>query len=497
VAAPALAPPAAAPAPSAPVTPPARPIVAPRGATLATEIDTLLDNPALQRSTWAVVVQSLDSGEFLYRRNATKLLMPASNMKIVTLATAAERLGWDFTFETRLVTTGSIDRGVLHGDLLVVGSGDPTFNRRHADPAQTFDAWATELRAAGIKAIDGRIVGDDRFFQRELLGGGWAWDNLVYAYSAPVSALELNENTVDLVIRPGRAVGALASVQVRPAQSGMVADSQVLTGTKDSPTVVEVRRLPGSAVVHVSGTVPLGGSDTTRTVAVDNPAEYFARIVRASLIAGGISVRGGAADVSALPAPPDVSAARVLVSCKSVPLSDIARVLMKTSQNLYAETLLRRLGAPADEPGSSTSVDAGRKAERETLESWGIAPDSFVVMDGSGLSRYNYLAAETIAAVLRKMYDDPRHRAPFIAALAVAGVDGTLASRFKGTRVAGNAHAKTGSIANGRALSGYVQTLDGETFVFSIIANNFNLPASTVDATTDLVVERLATFTRK
>lgn len=491
------APPAPVPAPAAPATLPARPTVAPRVATLAAEIDTLLDNPALDRSTWAVVVQSLENGEVLYRRNAKKLLMPASNMKILTLATAVERLGWDFTFETRLATTGSIDKGVLHGDLLVVGSGDPTFNRRHGDPAQTFDAWATELRAAGINAIDGRIIGDDRFFQRELLGGGWAWDNLVYGYSAPVSALELNENTVDLVVRPGHVVGALASVLVRPPQSGMTADNQVVTGAKDSPTVVEVRRLPGSAVVRVSGTVPLGGSDTTRTVAVDNPAEYFARIVRASLIAGGIPVRGGALDVSAVSAPPDVSAAHVLVSCKSAPLSDIAKVLMKTSQNLYAETLLRRLGASADSPAGSTSVDAGKKAERETLEGWGIAPDGFVVVDGSGLSRYNYLAAETIVAVLRRMYDDPRHRAPFIDALAVAGVDGTIANRFKGTRVAGNAHAKTGSIANARALSGYVQTLDGEMFAFSVIANNFNLPQSTIDTTTDLVVERLATFTRK
>jgi D-alanyl-D-alanine carboxypeptidase/D-alanyl-D-alanine-endopeptidase (penicillin-binding protein 4) len=256
---------------------------------------------------------------------------------------------------------------------------------------------------------------------------------------------------------------------------------------------LDLQRLPGSTVVQVSGSVPLGGAEVTRSVAVDNPTEYFARVLRAGLVAAGITVHGEAADVRALPGPPDLAAARLLVSHRSAPLSEIARVLMKVSQNLYAETLLRAMGA-ADGIGS---VEAGRQVEKGILEGWGIAPDSFVVVDGSGLSRYNYLTAELLVSVLRRVYGDPRHRAPFMDALPVAGVDGTIAGRFKGTRVAGNARAKTGSIANARALSGYVQTLDGEMLAFSVIANNFNLPQSTIDATSDLLVERLANFTRK
>jgi D-alanyl-D-alanine carboxypeptidase/D-alanyl-D-alanine-endopeptidase (penicillin-binding protein 4) len=481
--------------PPAPIAPPA-PVTDARTRDLATSLETLLDNQALERSTWGVVVQSLENGEFLYRRNATKLLMPASNMKIVTLATTAERLGWDYTFETRLVTTGEIENGVLRGDLVVVGGGDPTFNRRHADPAQTFDAWVAALRAAGITAIEGRIVGDDRTFQRELLGTGWAWDYLAAGYAAPVCALELNEDTVDLVIRPGRTEGEPASVAMRPPESGMTADNRIVTGSRGTPVSLDIQRLPGSPTVHLSGSVPAGNPDITRTVAVDNPAEYFARVFRASLIAGGIAVRGEAVDVRTLAVPPDVSSARLLVSNRSLPLAEIAKVLMKVSQNLYGETLLRTMGVPA-EAGGVGSVNAGRKVERGILESWGIAPDSFVVVDGSGLSRYNYLTAELLVSVLRRVYEDPRLHAPFIETLPIAGVDGTIASRFKGTRAAGNVRAKTGSIANARALSGYVQTLDGEMLVFSILANNFNVPASAIDATTDLVVERLANFTRK
>jgi len=169
-------------------------------------------------------------------------------------------------------------------------------------------------------------------------------------------------------------------------------------------------------------------------------------------------------------------------------------VLMKVSQNLYAETLVKTLGLQA---GTGT-VEAGDKVVHDVIEGWGVDPGSYVLVDGSGLSRYNYVTAETIVRILRHIYMDPRHRTPFIEALPTGGVEGgTIARRFRGTRAAGNVHAKTGSIANVRALSGFVQTADGEPLVFSIIANNFTQPQATIDAATDLAVERLANFTRQ
>ncbi len=442
---------------------------------------------------WGVQIQSLTTGEILYRLNATKLVMPASNMKIVTLAAAAERLGWDYTFETKLLAAGPVEHGVIKGDLVIVGSGDPTINGRSGDPTAVFEDWAARLHEAGITAVDGSIVADDRAFDAESLGAGWSWDYLVYGYAAPVSALQYNENVAEIVVRAGSDVGRAAVVSVRPDGSGLEVNNHVLTVAAGGTATLEVRRLAGSDHVDVAGGVPLGGTESVRTVAVDNPARFFARAFKAVLVRNGVRVRGDGVAIRSLDTVPDLSVATTVLSRRSEPLSEIAKVLMKVSQNLYAETLVKTLGLRA---GAGTT-EAGDKVVQDVIESWGVEPGSYVLVDGSGLSRYNYVTPETIVQILRHVYMDPRHRAPFIDALPTGGLEGgTLARRFRGTRAAGNVHAKTGSIANVRALSGFVQTTDGEPLVFSIIANNFTQPQGTIDATTDLAVERLANFTR-
>jgi D-alanyl-D-alanine carboxypeptidase/D-alanyl-D-alanine-endopeptidase (penicillin-binding protein 4) len=179
---------------------------------------------------------------------------------------------------------------------------------------------------------------------------------------------------------------------------------------------------------------------------------------------------------------------------RSPPLAEAARVLMKVSQNLYAETFLKTIGAVAGEAGSA---EAGGREVSRMLQAWGIAPDEYVLADGSGLSRYNYLTPNMLVTILERMYRDPRHRDRFMAVLPVGGEDGgTIEKRFKGTRAAGNVKAKTGSLAHVRALSGYVTSLDGEPLVFSIIANNFTVPQQTIDANIDRAVEQLANLTR-
>jgi serine-type D-Ala-D-Ala carboxypeptidase/endopeptidase (penicillin-binding protein 4) len=239
--------------------------------------------------------------------------------------------------------------------------------------------------------------------------------------------------------------------------------------------------------------VPVGAKDVVRSATVDRPALYFARILREVLVARGIRVGGAAVEYEEVSASLSTEPTRVLLSHQSAPLSEIARVLMKVSQNQYAETLLRTLGARA---GTGTA-EAGRAAVSEVLDGWGIPRDAYSQADGSGLSRYNYVCAETLVSILRQMYTDRRHREPFLGALATGGEDGTIARRFLGTAAAGNVRAKTGSIANVRALSGFVTSADGEPLVFSIIANHFTAPQSAIDAATDEAVVRLATFVRK
>jgi D-alanyl-D-alanine carboxypeptidase/D-alanyl-D-alanine-endopeptidase (penicillin-binding protein 4) len=465
---------------------------------LGTELDAIFDAAVFDHAMWGVAVQSLDTGEVLYRRNAPKLMIPASNMKLLTMAVAAERLGWDYRFETKLVATAPVESGVLRGDVIAVGSGDPTISSRgKRSPTAVFEAWADALRDAGIKTIDGRIVGDDDAFDDEGLAPDWSWDDVGFAYAAPTGALQFEENVVDIAIRPGTTAGAPVSVDVRRPASGLTVVNRLITGAADSRRAVSLSRLAGQTIVTASGSVPAGGRESVSQASVDSPTLYFVRALRETLAARGIEVRGEALDIDDLPetdraAIRSQTAARVLATHLSPPLTEVGTTFMKVSQNLFGETLLKAMGRAR---GVGT-IESGRAAAQETLESWGIPPTGYRIGDGSGLSRRDYLSPETILALLRRVHRDSKHRDAFKATLPIAGKDGTLAQRMRGTRAEGLI-GKTGTLANVRSLSGYITTADGETLAFSILANNFLVPTATIDAAAEHAAERLATFTRK
>ena len=460
---------------------------------LRADLAKVFNAPIMARGVWAVDVRSLDTGERLYELNSGKLMMPASNMKVVTLATAAETLGWDYRFTTTLETAAPIENGVLLGDLLIRGTGDPTLNTRQGRAAAVLAEWVGMLRAAGIQEIRGRIVGDDQAFDDEGLGDGWSWDYLQFGYAAPVGALQFNEDVAPLTIAPGARPGDPVVVTLAPG-SGLDVVNRALTGPEDTAETVDFRRHLFRPSLEITGFIPAGGSAVTRNVSVVNPTIYFAQSVKDAFVAAGIRVSGEAADLDDVVLENGDKARRVLGSTSSPPLREIASVLMKVSQNLYAETFVKALAASAGDIGTTAG---GRRLMRKTLTAWGIPEDAYVISDGSGLSRYNYVSAGMITAILDRMYRDPRHRDEFAATLPIAGKDGTIASRMRRTLAEGNATAKTGSIANVRSLSGYVRTRDGETLVFSIIANDFIIPAATVNWIADLAVEILATFTRR
>lgn len=462
-------------------------MVVPRSApaTLRAEIDNLLDAPSQQRTTWAALIQSLQNGETLYARNAARLMMPASNMKIVTAAAAAEKLGWDHRFSTKIVAAAPLRDGVLNGDLIVIGAGDPTIT-----PA-TLNAWAEQLWNLGLRKIEGSIIGDDNAFDDEGLGAGWAWDYLADAYAAPTGALEFNESAVVLSIQPGAASGGAVVVTATPPGHSLTIVNRLTTGAPDSSIDAGVRRLPGSTTVEIFGSVPAGASGLARTISVDNPTDFLVGALRHALLARGITVSGDALDIDAVVARPKEGRTE-LFAHPSPTLLEIATTMMKRSQNLYADTLFKALGS-----GSARgTAAAARVVVRDVLARWGVPQDNYVMFDGSGLSRYNYVTAEMLVRILRTMTESPKHAA-FASTLPIAGRDGTLSRRLRGTRAEGNARAKTGSISNVRTLSGYVTTADGETLVFAILANHFNVPQSEIDAITDRIVERLAGFSRR
>jgi D-alanyl-D-alanine carboxypeptidase/D-alanyl-D-alanine-endopeptidase (penicillin-binding protein 4) len=439
-----------------------------------------------------VLVRSLATGETLYTLNARKLMMPASNMKLVTLAAAAETLGWDYTYETTIRAAGPIDDGALHGDLLVVGSGDPSIGEANGFADRLLESWADRLKAAGIRTIDGRIVGDDRSFDDEALGFGWSWDDLADDYAAGVGALQFNENAARVTVTPGLGIGEPASFTIAPPTTGLIVNNLVRTSPAGAAASISSHRLPGSRRLELRGSIPLGAAPVVEPVSVDNPTVFFVTAVRSALIAHGIDVRGPAVDIDDVDDPPSRDSGVPMITYRSAPLSALAVRLMKASQNQYAETFLKTLGVSAGTPTAA----GGRARALPILEGWGVAAGALIQRDGSGLSRYDYVTPEALVTILTHVDRDDRLRGPFEAALPLAGRDGTLSGRMKGTPAEGNARAKTGSMANVRALSGYVATADGERVVFSIIANNFDAPPDAITRAADAIVVRLAEFSR-
>jgi D-alanyl-D-alanine carboxypeptidase/D-alanyl-D-alanine-endopeptidase (penicillin-binding protein 4) len=414
--------------------------------------------------------------ETLFALNPGKLVMPGSNMKLLTLAAASEVLGWDYRFDTKVVTMATIESGVLRGDLIVVGGGDPSISERSDEPGGL--QWlARQLADLGVRIIDGRIVGDDDLFDDSGFGDGWAIDNVPYGYSAPVTALEYNEGSADLVIRAGASAGDPVTIQVRPEGSRLEIENKLTTVAETGTGMLTLHRLPGSSHVVVHGQIPAKAPPFARTASVDNPTEFFVRAFRSALIAEGIQVGGDAVDIDDVTPKPNVSVARVLVVRHSPPLAELATSMMKVSQNQYAEILLKTIGKPA---------------ARNALRGLGLADDSYIMADGSGLSRYNYVTAEALVQLLQQMSLRPA----FLQTLPIAGRDGTLARRLSGTAADGKVRAKSGTVDNARALSGFVDTADGERLAFSIIANNFASSPAVIDAAADNALIRLATFHR-
>lgn len=459
-----------------------------------------LDEPSLSRGTWGVVIRSLDRDEILYERNAQKLLMPASTLKIVTLAVGADLLGWDYRYRTRVLTVGNVEDGVLKGHLLVVGSGDPTLEDWDGSASVLFGQWADRLKAAGIRRIAGSVVGDDDRFEEDGLGTGWAWDDLAHGYATSVGALQFNENTAQLLITPAATAGPPPTVEVKPASAPVQIINRAVTQplTPESPRaeadVLNVWPVPYSHVIEIRGLAPLGSGTLVRNIAVADPTLYFVSALREALINHGIDVQGPALDNDESAVAIDRAQAKPLAERQSPPLNEIGRTMMKTSQNLFAETVLKTFG---NEPGGAGSTAAGLDTILRTLDGWGVSRSDMRLVDGSGLSRYDVITPAALVGILAHVYRDERLRAPFLETLPVAGVDGTLQNRMKGTPAEGNARAKTGSFSNARSVAGFVKTADDEMLTFAIMANNYGVAASAIDRATDAIVAALARFSRR
>ena len=476
-----------------PPPPRPEPVRPPATAALAADLQALFTGADLQNAHLGILVRSLLTGETIYARNEGQLFVPASNQKLLTVAAAARKLGWDYRYTTRVLATGTLKAdGTLDGNLVVVGSGDPTINPRHPDRWTALDDWAGQIAARGVKVVNGHLIGDDNAFAEPGWGSGWSWDDLVTDYGSPIGALQYNENEIELLIGPGMEPGKPAIISSSPLGHGLLIDNQATTVASDQPTRLSIDRVPGTIMLNVRGQVASGSAARGRRVAVDNPTTLFLSAFREALARKGIFIGGSAIDIDELRQPPEMTGAQTWVTDRSAPLYEIVDPLQKWSRNSYAETLLWTMspqGAPASE-------SAGLAVLRDTLTSLDVDPELYRAFDGSGLSRYDMVSPEAIVRLLTTVWNDPALIGPYRSALPVAGTAGSLANQMKGTPAEGRVWAKTGSMFNIRSLSGFVLTADNEPLAFSFLANNYTVPSAQIEAIYDKALERLAAFRR-
>ena len=440
--------------------------------------------PASVRGVTGIHVVDLASGATTYASNENQLLMPASNLKLFTAALALSRLGPDFRFETSLVREPS-------GSLVLVGSGDPSMSGRvypydaEAKPIPSlhaFDEIAEGAVAAGLKVVEGDIVGSDTRYAWSPYPESWTADDSQHDYGAPVSALALNDNFVTITIRPGARAGDLAHVEIDPPFEYFSVDNRVTTGAG----TLRVTRVPGSRQILLDGAI---GPRAVRTelVAVDDPALFAAHALYDALLRRGVRVRGRpAARHNVLPRNVLYPGTTVFTR-KSPPLAELLRAMLKVSQNLHAEMLLREVGLRTQGQGT---VEAGLREMRIFLGELQIPASAWVSEDGSGLARNDEVSPRAVTRLLTAMAAGP-HRALWRELLPVGGQDGTLSNRLCCTTDVVSIRAKTGSLSRAVTLSGYADSPANGKLAFSILVNNFSAPSQEVRAWVDRLASTL------
>jgi D-alanyl-D-alanine carboxypeptidase/D-alanyl-D-alanine-endopeptidase (penicillin-binding protein 4) len=470
---------------------------------LRARIREILARPEFAASRLSLKVASLDTGRVLFEQDAGKWMQPASNMKLYTVAAALDRLTPDFRFVTSVYAPARPDAsGTVRGDLVIYGRGDPSYAVRFNPEGDTsytraIDELAEQITSAGVHRVEGDLIGDESYFAGSPLSPGWEWDDLQWWYGAEVSALSVNDNSVDLSIKPGASVGAPARITVGPSTPLVTILDRTTTTERGTTRELSVNRPLGQNTIEVRGRVPLDDRGYTASVAVSRPAMFFTTMLRASLERRGVVITGQTRTVDAQARtdgqPLQVSALVEIAARKSPPLSVIAAQTLKPSQNLYAELILRALGKATSADPKLSSEDAGKQAVRQFLTQAGINPAGLVMLDGSGLSRADLVTADTTLQLLTYMN---RHRfsVAFRDALPVAGLDGTLRNRMKGTPAQGNVRAKTGTLGTATSLSGYVLSAAGERLVFSLMVNNPPRDTDPRAGFTDAIAVLLASF---
>jgi D-alanyl-D-alanine carboxypeptidase/D-alanyl-D-alanine-endopeptidase (penicillin-binding protein 4) len=489
-----------------------------------------ISQPRFKSAAWGIKVVCLSNGVTVFEHNAAKYFTPASNAKLFTAALALDSLGPGYRIKTSLYAARRPGPdGTLRGDLIVYGRGDPTISAtfNSGDYYAGLEPLAAALRSAGVRRIRGNLIGDESYFKGAPFGSGWGWDDLQWYYGAEVSALSIDDNSLDLSIKAAGREGAACSIELGPSTGLVTIVNRTVTGGRASKRNLSIYRPVAENVIYVSGCLPVGDSGYTGHIAVHRPAELFVSMFKEVLRRHGIAVSGGTKTVDWLyrqAVPFDASRAVELGSIASRPLAEIVREMLKSSQNLYAQLLLLQVGAnrvanssrplsvgakatpkpetssqsnpDQEQPDFSTTEQNGLQQLKAFFEKVGLDPGTALLEEGAGLSRRDQVTPASIVTLLAVMNRHPC-AAEFADALPVAGIDGSLTNRMIGTVAAGNVRAKTGTLRYANALSGYVTTGSGELLAFSVLLNNYTPVEQSSPARdeVDAVAAMLAAFT--
>jgi D-alanyl-D-alanine carboxypeptidase/D-alanyl-D-alanine-endopeptidase (penicillin-binding protein 4) len=489
-----------------------------RPATLAelqSRIAALLDQPKFASARWGALITTPEGG-VVFERDAEKSFTPASNMKLYTSAAALDAFGPEFKIETSVYATRPTGRnGVLKGDLILYGRGDPNLSPRFdtddpdrydelkpADAIPVIERLADQIKAAGIKTVTGNLIGDDSFFAGDLLGPGWEWDDAQFYYGAEVSALTVNDNSVMFTVTPATRAGKPPSIKIQP-QIGYLKIVNNASTVADGQTRIGVHRPLDSNTVEFFGTIPRGASDFKVNIAIHDPARFAAELLKEALARRNVRVRGRVERYDAVARvanPFDESKLIEVASVESQPLAEILKVINKQSQNLHAELALRQLGTrhtearSLDDYGRPKSTAAlGAEIRRQFLQRAGIEVAPLSLRDGSGLARQNLVTPRSTAQLLEFMLAHP-HAKTWLASMTIAGIDGTLERRMRGSAAANNLRGKTGTLTYVNALSGYVTTKRGQPLILSLMGNNYTGPGRDTTGVMDQICAMLAEF---
>ncbi len=466
------------------------------------QLDSLLDAAPFDRNLWGVALVD-GSGKLLYGRNADKLFIPASNTKLLVSSVASALLAPDFTVATSVYGNGPITDGVLQGDLILFGRGDPTFGQRcyntdttvagacDRDPFIHLRDLAQALKTRGLKAVQGDLVGDGSWFDSELIHPAWGNYDLNWWYAAPVSGLGFNDNSVDITWKPGSTIDAPALLSMSPDLGDVTLENRTRTVPSGGESDIGDRmyRVPGTLSLWAEGTVTIDGRGGLESFALPDPNLFTARAFRQALREAGISVLGTARSTTDSLKYVAARGTAPLAEIHGRPLKDWVFPILNTSQNWYADMLLKQLGRQF---GGEGSWKKGIEVERRFLiDSMKIDSTQFDVEDGSGLAASNLVSPLAFTKLIQFIRHHPRF-ATFSAGLPQSGNTGSLRNRFMGTPLAGKVYAKTGSISRVNTIAGYFVLEGGKEYAFSVQVNHGTLGGRRTIQQIDSVVVAMA-----